>query len=395
MDFDFDRVVERRGTNSVKWDAASSMFGSSDVLPMWVADMDFPTPEAVRQALVERAQHGVFGYNTKPTGYYEAMLGWLKRRHDWEVQQEWLTTSPSVLTSIALLLSILTEPEDEVIVQTPVYHMFFNVVRANGRQVVESPLLEHEGRYTMDYEDLEAKLKNGAKLLLLCNPHNPVGRVWTPEELRKVGELCLKYRVPVISDEIHLDLVMEGHTHTVFSSLSEEIAANSIMLYSITKTFNLAGIHTSIAVIPNQEIRQHFAKRIQALSIGNESTFASLATVAAYTGGEAWLDGLRGYLRENYELLKAYLGEHLPQVKVTPLEATYLVWLDCRALGMSGAELHRVLQREGKVALNEGSTFGSNGAGFMRINIACPRATLEDGLKRIVSAFENTSTRTK
>lgn len=388
----FDQVVERRGTNSSKWDLGEKLFGSGDVLPMWVADMDFPAPEAVREAFAKRVAHGVFGYNVRPQSYYDSILGWLKKRHAWEVPQAWLTPSPSVLTSLAILLELYTEPGDEVILQTPVYFSFFQIIRGTQRKVVENPLRCQDGRYTMDYEDLENKLKAGAKVMLLCSPHNPVGRVWEPEELRKVGELCLKYKVPVISDEIHFDLVMKGHRHTMFSSLSEDIAQNSVTLFSITKTFNLAGIHTSTAVIPNDLIRRQFQHRLQALNLAGDNTFAPIATEVVYKEGEAWLDNLRDYVQGNYEYLCRFCAEHMPEVKVTPLEATYLAWLDVSVLGMNGEDVKAWMYEKAKVALNEGSTFGKNGEGFLRINLACSRVILEEGLNRMKMAWvERTS----
>ncbi|KEO80816.1 MalY/PatB family protein [Tumebacillus flagellatus] len=388
----FDQIVERRGTNSYKWDLGEKLFGSAEVLPLWVADMDFPAPEEVQRAFSERVAHGVFGYNVKPQSTMDSILAWLKNRHGWEVPQAWVSSSPSVLTSLALLLEIYTEPGDEVILQTPVYHAFFGIIRGNGRKVVENPLRCQNGRYIMDYEDLEEKLKVGAKVLVLCSPHNPVGRVWEPEELRKVGELCLKYNVPVISDEIHFDLVMRGHRHTMFSSLSDEVAQNSVTLFSITKTFNLAGIHTSTAVIPNDTVRRQFTARLNALNLGGESTFAPIATEAVYTEGVQWLDQLREYVQGNYDYLREFVAERMPQIKVMPLEATYLAWLDVRSLGMSGEELKAWMYQKAKVALNEGSAFGKNGEGFLRLNLACPRAVLVEGLNRMKTALvEKTS----
>ncbi|MBL0389512.1 pyridoxal phosphate-dependent aminotransferase [Tumebacillus sp. ITR2] len=392
----FDEVVERRGTNSYKWDQVEKLFGSAEVLPMWVADMDFQAPESVRSALADRVAHGVFGYGAKPQSYLDSILAWLQKRHAWVVPQSWLAYSPSVLTSLAILLEIYTKTGDGVILQTPVYHAFFHVIRGNERKVVENSLRYQDGRYTMDFEDLEEKLKAGAKVMVLCSPHNPVGRVWEPEELRKVGELCLKYKVPVISDEIHFDLVMDGHRHTVFSSLSEKLAQNSVTLFSITKTFNLAGIHTSTAVIANDHVRRQFNFRLNSLNLGMESAFSPIATEAAYTGGVEWLNEVRKYVQDNYEFMCAFVAEKMPQIKVAPLEATYLAWLDVSELGMNGEELKAWMYQEAKVALNEGSAFGKSGEGFLRLNLACPRAILVEGLNRMAASLVGkTSMRTK
>lgn len=384
----FDRTINRLNTASYKWDQSKKLFGTTDLLPMWVADMDFASPPAVVEALAERVQHGVYGYTMRPQSYYDAVLGWLKRRHGWEIEKEWLTTTPTVMTSLAIAMEILTQPGDGVILQTPVYNAFHSAIPMNERKIVENPLKYEDGRFTMDFADLEAKLASGqAKMMLLCSPHNPVGRVWTPEELRQVGELCLRYGVPVVSDEIHFDLIYPGHKHTMFGTLSEEFAQNSITLFAPTKTFNLAGIQTSQAVIPNAKWRRMFNHRVNALNLYLESYFSLTAVEACYTRSDDWLDELLQYLDGNRRYVNDFFREHLPEVVVAKTEGTYLIWLDFTALGLTQNQLKQWMYHEAKVALHDGALFGSPGEGFLRLNIACPRSLLENGLERMKQAW--------
>jgi len=385
---EFDRTINRLNTASYKWDFMEKRFGTSDLVPFWVADMDFAAPPAVVEAIVERAKHGVYGYTIRPQSYYDAVLGWLERRHGWKIPQEWLTSCPTVMTSLSIVMEILTEPGDGVILQSPVYNAFHRDIPLNDRKIVENPLRYENGRYTMDYEDLERKLAGGnAKLMLLCSPHNPVGRVWSPDELRQLGELCLRYGVPVVSDEIHFDLVYPGHKHTMFASLSEEIAQNSITLIAPTKTFNMAGLQMSNAVIPNQKWRQMFNRRLGALSLTLESYFALTALEAAYTRSDQWLDELVQYLDDNRRFATDFIREHLPGIEVVKSEGTYLLWLDCRQLGLSEQEIKTWMYQHAKVALLEGSMFGPAGEGFLRLNFACPRDLLKTGLERMRQAW--------
>jgi cysteine-S-conjugate beta-lyase len=391
MTMDFDRVVERMETGSYKWDQVEALFGDRDILPMWVADMDFPAPPAVVDAVTERARHGVYGYTARPASYYEAVQGWLSRRHGWEVPREWIGTAPGVVTAIAVILNEFTQPGDGIIVQSPVYHSFYHVIEGNDRRVVENPLVLENGRYRMDYEDLERKLADGAKMMILCSPHNPGGRVWTPDELRRVGDLCLQYNVPVIADEIHFDLVFKEHRHTVFASISEAFAQNSFTTFSPSKTFNIAGLQSASLLSPNDSWRRRYLRRLGAYSLNLESYFGMTATEVAYNEGDEWLDALMDYLQESVDLVRQYLQQHMPKIRLIEPEATYLLWLDCRELGMSPAELKEWMYREAKVALNEGSSFGTGGEGFLRMNIACPRSMVEECLKRMHQAYERIS----
>lgn len=389
MTIDFDRRHERLHTASVKWDLMRYLFGGEDLIPLWVADMDFQAPEAVVEALTERAKQGIYGYTSRPQSYYDAVTSWLKERHGWEIPQTSLSTSPSVLNALSVCLSLLTAPGDGVLIQTPVYNAFHEKIPLNDRVIVENPLLFENGRYTMDFADLEQKLASGsAKVVVLCNPHNPVGRVWERDELQQLGEICLKHQVPVITDEIHFDLILPGHTHTMFGSLSEAFAQNSITLFSPTKTFNIAGLHTSMAIIPNATWRSRFKRQMQALNIDHESYFALTATEAVYTKGAAWLDELLVYLQGNLERVTAFCAAQMPKIRVIKPEGTYLVWLDCRELGMNAQQIKDWMYREAKVALSEGSTFGQAGEGFLRMNIACPRVILEEGLQRMQQAYD-------
>jgi cystathionine beta-lyase len=383
---DFNRIHNRKQTHSYKWDQVGKLFGSEDILPLWVADMDFESPPAVKEAVQRRAAQGIYGYTFKPEAYTQAIIGWFARRHNWQLKAEWLTDSPSVVTSLSLAVDLLSEPGSKVILQSPVYYPFYDVIRNNGREIVRNPLILSNGRYEMDYEQLESVMKDGARLLLLCNPHNPGGRVWTREELLRLGELCLHYGVKVVSDEIHCDLVLPGHRYTPFASLSPEIADITLTCLAPTKTFNMPGLQISFIVASNKRIKQLFDARIKTLSLHMTGFFTPDAVCAAYEHGDAWLDELLDYIQGNVEYAERYFREHLPAIRVIRPQGTYLMWIDCTALGLSVEALKRLMYEEARVAFNEGSTFGSEGAGFLRINLACPRAILQEALERFCAA---------
>lgn len=387
MKHNFENVINRRDTRSYKWDQSDKLFGDQDILPMWVADMDFAAPPAVIEALRKRVDHGVFGYTIRPRSYYDAITGWMKKRHHWEIKQEWITTSPGVVTALSLLVTQLTKPGEKVIIQTPVYPPFHSVVTRNDRILVENPLLLKDNTYSIDFTGLEQLMMDpDVKVMLLCNPHNPVGRVWKREELQKIGELSLKHDVFIISDEIHCDLVFKGFQHIPFASLSDEFAKNSITCIAPTKTFNIAGIQASNVIIPDASYRKQYNDKLSTLSLHMESCFGLAAVEAAYTEGEDWLDELLDYLYDNLEYTLNYFSRLLPEISVIRPEGTYLVWLDCRHLGLSVNQLKDLMYKHAKVAFNEGSTFGRNGEGFLRMNIACPRSTLIEGLNRFEQA---------
>ncbi|WP_040286323.1 MalY/PatB family protein [Sporosarcina koreensis] len=386
MKHDFDTVIDRMKTSSVKWDGAEALFGAKDLLPLWVADMDFKVPEAVSKAVEAKAAHGIFGYTTRDDGYYDSIISWMKTRHNWTVEREWICHSPGVVTALSLAVQAFTEPGDKVIVQPPVYYPFMSTTENNGREVVFNPLKEQDGRYSMDFDDLRAKIDGSVKLLMLCNPHNPGGTVWTKEDLQTLGEICLEHGILVISDEIHSDLVFEQGSHVPFASISDEFADSSITCTAPSKTFNLAGLQTSNIIIPNAGLRAAFEKETARNSIGMPNSFGPVATEAAYTEGGDWLADVLDYVKGNVEFITGYFKEHVPALKVLPLEATYLAWIDCRELGMSPEELESFFLTEAHVALNQGKAFGPGGEGFVRMNLACSRSVVEKAARQIEEA---------
>ena len=379
MDYNFDELIPRRGTNSYKWDSAPG----GDVIPMWVADMDFRTAPPVVDALRRRVEHGVFGYVKVPEAYYDAVAGWFGRRHVWRIEREWILYTSGVVPAVSVVVKALCEPGDKVILQTPVYNCFFSSVRNNGCEVLENPLMNNGGRYTMDYDDLERKAADPkARLLVLCNPHNPVGRVWTREELRRLGEICLRHGVRVVADEIHCELTYEGHDYTPFASLSDDFLHGSVTCNSPSKAFNLAGMQIANIVSADADVRTGIDRAINDNEVCDVNPFGVIATIAAYRKGEDWLDQLLAYLQGNYRYMEEFCTEHLPDFPICKLEGTYLVWMDCRTLATPSAELEHRLTREARLWLNAGAMYGKEGEGFMRWNIACPRAILAEGLER-------------
>ncbi|MFX1531275.1 MAG: MalY/PatB family protein [Promethearchaeota archaeon] len=384
----FDEVIDRLETQSVKWDTYK------DLLPLWVADMDFRAPEPVINAIINRTKHGIFGYSFFFNAYYDAVLGWFKRHYNWEIKRKWLSHTPGVIPAINIALKTYTNPGDKVIVQNPVYHPFFGTIKNSGCQILFNPLISSDGNYQMDYDDLKQKVKDPrAKLLILCNPHNPIGRVWTKDELTQLGEICIDNEVLVISDEIHCDLIYPGYKHTNFATICKKFAMNSITCTSLSKTFNLAGLQLSNIIIPNQKLKHRFRNTIQSLFHPGQfgylpNTLSLVAFTAAYEECDAWLNSLIQYLHENLKFLKVFIKEKIPQIKVIEPEGTYLVWLDFRKVGIASNKLEKFLHENAKVALEDGSLFGNGGEGFQRINIACPRSTLEETLKRILKAIK-------
>lgn len=386
MSYSFDRLIDRRNTRSYKWDQNDILFGDSDVLSLWVADMDFPSPPAVKEALKKRADIGLYGYAIRTNSYFDSIVNWFSTRHDWDIQPSWLTDSPSIVTSLSLAVELFSEPGAPVVIQTPVYYPFYDVIESNGRKVAKNSLLIRNGRFEMDFEHLESLFKDGAKLMLLCSPHNPGGRVWERDELLQLGELCLKYQVTVVSDEIHCDLTFPGHPHIPFASLSPELANITITCLAATKTFNLPGLHTSFIVASNANLRRKMEHRLKTLSLHMAQHFAQDAVEAAYREGAEWLDEMLDYVKGNLDYALDYLAEHLPQVKPLKPEGTYLLWIDCRELGLDIKGLKDLMYRRAKVAFNEGSIFGTEGEGWLRINLACPRSIVEQALQQFCQA---------
>lgn len=390
MTYDFDRQITRRGTDSYKWDSA----GSAEVLPMWVADMDFPTAPAIVEALRRRVEHGIFGYTRVPDSYYDAVTGWFARRHGWRFDREWIIYTSGVVPALSAVIKALTAPGDKVLVQTPVYNCFFSSIRNNGCETVSSPLVFTGTTYTVDYEDLERRAADPrVKVMLLCNPHNPAGRVWRREELVRIGEICLRHGVTVIADEIHGELVLPGHRYTPFASISEDFLRHSVTCTSPSKAFNIAGLQIANIICADAGLRASIDRAINVNEVCDVNPFGVIATQAAYNEGEAWLDRLLEYLQANYLYMREFCREHLPDFPLTVLEGTYLVWMDCRKLGLSSEELEQRLIAEAGLWLNAGTMYGAEGEGFMRWNIACPRATLAEGLKRL-ELFHSTFIRT-
>ncbi|MEF2967308.1 MalY/PatB family protein [Paenibacillus sp. M1] len=386
MTIDLNELPRRRGTQSLKWDQG---FGDPDVLPLWVADMDFKCSPAIVKAVSERALEGIYGYTIRTDEYENAITGWFRRRHDWNIEAGWITDSPGVVPSLSLAVQSLTNPGDEIILQSPVYSPFYDVILKNGRKLAESPLLLSNGRYEMNYGRLEALMRGGAKLLLLCSPQNPGGRVWTKEELVRLGDLCVKYGVKVVADEIHCDLVFPEHKHYPFASLSEAFADITITCLAPSKTFNIPGLSTSFAVISNPKLKRQFDDRIQALALSSVNFFGPPATIAAYNESEPWLEAVLAYVQSNQEYAVSFLSEQLPALTPIVSEGTYLLWVDCRELNLPPAELKRLMYKEARIAFNEGSQYGKEGEGFLRINLACPRDLLAEALNRFASAIQS------
>jgi len=385
--YNFDEIIPRSGTNCIKYDAREWMFKTDDVLPLWVADTDFRTPDFIVDAIKKRVEHEIFGYTFKPDSYYDEIIGWMKRRHNWEVKKEWISFSPGVVAGLTIAIETFSKPGDGVIVQTPVYFPFFESVKGTKRKLVENQLKIENGRFTFDFDDLKAKIDKTTKLLLLCNPQNPGGMVWTRSELEELSAICLENGVMVISDEIHSDLIFEGHTHIPFPTLSAEAAKNSVVCMAPSKTFNVAGLASSLVIIPDKTKHARYERALNVGHLGMGNIFGSVALEAAYAKGDEWLGQLLEYLWGNYLFLEKFMKEHLPKVKVMKPEATYLIWLDFREYGMNDKELMKFTVEKAKVGLNNGGRFGTGGDGWLRLNIGCPESVLEEGLKRIKSAF--------
>ena len=379
MKYDFDKVTPRCGTNSYKWDSTDD----KEVLPMWVADMDFPTAPCIINALEKRVEHGIFGYTRVPEEYYDAVISWFSRRHHWKPRREWFIYTSGVVPALSAVIKALTNVGDKVLTLTPVYNCFFSSIRNNGCELDSCALRYEDNTFSIDYEDLERRAADPkTTLMLLCNPHNPSGRVWTREELRRIGDICIKNNVVVVADEIHCELVHPGFTYTPFASVSEEFQKHSVTCVAPSKAFNIAGLQIANIIVENDKWRQRIDKAININEVCDVNPFGVIATIAAYNEGEEWLNQLLQYIHGNYLFFKDYCEEHLPQLPVAPLEGTYLAWMDCRSLGIPSEELEEDLMKEAKLWLNAGSMYGKEGEGFMRWNLACPRQLVKEGMER-------------
>ncbi|MFA5328529.1 MAG: PatB family C-S lyase [Prolixibacteraceae bacterium] len=384
--YNFDEIVDRTNTNCIKYDARQMFFGNTDVLPLWVADMDFRTPDFIVDAIKNRVGHEIFGYTFRPESYNQSIVNWLKRRHNWEIKPEWITFSPGVVAGLTLAIEALSKPGDGVILQPPVYFPFFDSIKGTNREMIENPLKLENGRYYFDLEDLKQKIKPNTKLLLLSNPHNPGGMAWNEKELTELAQICLENKIIIISDEIHSDLIFDGFKHTPLAGLSDEIAQNCVICMAPSKTFNTAGLTTSFLVIPNKRhlVAYERVMRLPHLHMGN--IFGTVALEAAYTHGDEWLAQLLVYLQGNYKILESFFQENMPEVNVMKPEATYLIWIDFSALGLSDEDLNKKLI-DGGIGLNRGVQFGKQGTGFMRMNIGCTKNLVQEALVRIKKAL--------
>ena len=391
--YDFDTVIDRKNTNSLKYDFAVERGKPADVLPLWVADMDFPAPKPVLEALHRSVEHGIFGYSDVKSEYYDAVSAWFSQRFGWQTQPQWLVKTPGVVFALAMAVRALTEPGDVVLIQPPVYYPFFSVIRDNDRTVAENTLLYQDGRYSIDFEDFERKIvERKVKLFLLCSPHNPVGRVWTLEELQQIGAICRKHNVYVVSDEIHCDFAFAEHPHHMFLAANPELAEQTIICTAPSKTFNLAGLQVSNIWIPSEKIRAAFLKEIDRSGYSQLNSLGLVGCRAAYESGGEWLEQCCAYLRDNLNYLRSFLAAHLPQIKLVEPDGTYIAWLDCSGLGLSRSGLDDLIINRAKLWLDAGHIFGGNGGQFQRLVLACPRKTLEQALRQLKSAVESLQT---
>ena len=387
--WNFDEPDRREGTDCIKYDRREEIFGVKNIIPMWVADMDFNTPDFVVESLQKRLKHEIFGYSFRPDEYYVSMINWLKSRHNWNVEKDWISFCPGIVPALNFCTLAYTQPGDSIIVQPPVYFPFFSAAESHGRKLIYNRLIESEGKSVMDYNSLVSGIDSKTRMIFISNPHNPVGRVWTPEELNNLADICLNNNILMISDEIHCDLVLPGFTHYPLASLSEKIAAKTVTLIAPSKTFNLAGLSTSSVIIPDPSLRKSFNRIVDNLHVGNGNIFGTIASISAYTNGHKWLDALLDYIDHNVEFVKDYCREMIPEIIPIQPEATYMIWLDCRKFAMTGKELQNFFVTKAGVGMNEGSTFGPGGEGFMRMNLGATHNTVMKAMEQIEKAVES------
>ncbi|MET3318610.1 UNVERIFIED_ORG: cystathionine beta-lyase [Peribacillus simplex] len=385
----FEEHINRENTGSVKWDKNSlkSLYGREDVLPMWVADMDFPSPEGIQKALIERLNHPIFGYTVPSETVFTEIQSWLRDQHSWPITKEWISFSSGVVSAIGTTIQAFTNPGDKILVQSPVYTPFFDMIKNNDREVVNSPLIIEDDRFKIDFTDFEDKLKSGVKLFLFCSPHNPGGRVWTKDELLRIGELCVKYNAIIVSDEIHADLFHSTSRHYPIASLSEQLSDITVTLMAPSKTFNIAGIQASFLITSNEKLQKQLQKAQTKLAFHGLNILALTAMEAAYREGLPWLKDMIAYIEENIKVAEEFIAAEIPALHVMHPDASYLLWIDCRDLGLNDKEIKERLIHQGKLALEPGSKYGPGGEGFVRMNIGCSRSVLLDGLNRLKLAF--------
>jgi len=387
MKWNFDEPARREGTNCIKYDLRRETFGSADVIPMWVADMDFNSPEFIINALSDRLRHEILGYSFRPPEYFSSIIEWSKIRNQWSIEKDWICFSPGIVPALNFCTLAFTNPGDNIIVQPPVYFPFFSAAEAHGRKLIHNKLKESGGNWEMDFENLRDSIDDRTKMIFISNPHNPIGRVWYPDELSELVDICLENNILIVSDEIHCDLVLPGFKHTPIARLSKEAAENTITCLAPSKSFNLAGLSTSSMIISNPKLRKAFSSIVDNLHVGNGNIFGTTASIAAYTYGGEWLDELLNYLSTNVTYVMDFCREKIPEIIPLRTEATYMIWLDCRKLKMTGKELQNFFVTQAGVGMNEGSTFGQGGEGYMRMNLACPLNTVKKAWDQIENAI--------
>ncbi len=386
MKWNFDEEVSREGTDCVKYDLRKETFGTGDVIPMWVADMDFKTPDFIIRALRKRLEHEIMGYSFRPADYSGSISSWLLKKHNWEIEDDWICFCPGIVPALNLCTLAFTRPGDSIIIQPPVYTPFFSAVENHGRNLIYNQLTEVDGKYVMDLDSLEDSITTNTRMIIISNPHNPVGRSWSTDELTRLAEICLKNNILILSDEIHCDLILPGFHHVPVTRLSHEISEITVTCIAPSKTFNLAGLSTSSAIISNPVLRKYFNSKIEHLHIGNGNIFGTIASTAAYSYGYEWLDNLMDYLNQNADYVIDYCRANIPEIVPVRPEATYMIWLDCRKLGMTGEKLQDFFVNKAKVGMNEGSTFGPGGEGFMRMNLGTTHQWVRKALEQIEKA---------
>lgn len=387
--YNFDKPIERVGTACFKYDGRKNVFSNADVLPLWVADMDFATPDFIMERIRKRCEHPILGYTFRDDQYHEAIGWWYQTRHNWAIRSEWIDFCPGVVSGLNHAIRAFTQPGDTVIIQTPVYHPFYTTVLNNGRKLVHNPLRATNGMYSIDYNGLESLAAQGAKMLILSNPHNPVGRVWTSDELQRIGSICLKHNILIVSDEIHSDLIFAGSRHVPIAALSDELAHITVTFASASKTFNIAGLSSGFAIIPNAQLHTRYSAELEASGSGHGNIFGIEALKAAFTPqGVEWLTELMAYIAQNVDFVDDFLKRRMPMVTFVRPQGTYLLWLNFNALGLDDAQLNNLLQHTAEVGFNAGSGFGDEGKGFERVNVACPHSTLNEALERVANTLE-------
>lgn len=389
MKYDFNQVIDRSHTGALKLEVLQERYGRPDLLPLWVADMDFATPDFVVDAMKQRMEHPIFGYTVEPADYWPSVIDWIRSHHQWEVKREWLSFIPGIVKGIGMVINVFTRPDEKVIIQPPVYHPFRLTPQGNHREVVMNPLIENaDGTYSMDFDQLAEVADEKCRVLILSNPHNPAGMVWDVETLRRLAHFCHEHHIIVISDEIHCDMVLSGHKHHPFASVSEEAAACSITFGAPSKTFNIAGVVSSYSIVPNEELRRPFYEWLAANELNEPTLFAPIATIAAFRQGEEWRKQMLEYVEENIDFVVDYLEQHIPSIHALRPQASFLVWLDCRALGLDHEAMVDLFVNKARLALNDGEMFGPGGQGFMRMNVGTPRSVLKQALDRLAEAVK-------